>query len=151
MKRRAKTSNPRSLTSVVHLMHCHVEDCSKNSLLHSPLLVNKMGSQLLNRSQLIYGQTTRYPNVLPNSCGAPQGAVRSLFFFTLHTSNLYSELMAFVLKYEEDVVVRHRGISIIENVSQWSWENGLASNTHTATLWHGPSTMGALETRLATC
>ncbi len=74
---------------------------------------------------------------MPNNCGVLQGAVLSPFFFTLHTSDLFSESLAAFLKYVDDVVIHHpcrdaQGLSIINNalkcISEWSGQNGLNLN-----------------------
>ncbi len=76
-------------------------------------------------------------SVIPNNCGVLQGAALSPFFFTLHTSDLYSESLASFLKYADDVVSGHpckdsQGIVTIYNalkyVSDWPGYNGFNLN-----------------------
>ncbi len=68
-------------------------------------------------------------STIPNNCGVLQGAVLSLFFFTLHTSDLFSESLVSFLKYP---CRNAQGLSIINNalkcVSEWSWQYGLNLN-----------------------
>ncbi len=86
-------------------------------------------------------QYTRVNNktssAIPNNCSVLQGAVLSPFFFTLHTSDLYSESLTSFLKYADDVVIGHpckdsQGIFTINTalkyVSEWSGDNGLNLN-----------------------
>ncbi len=107
-------------TSEMHLVHCH----------KSLLLVDKTGAQLLYYSQPL-------PSAIPNNCGVLQDAVLSPSFFTLHTSDLFSESLASFLKYASDDFIcllfkDAQGISIINNAlnytSGWRGENGLNLN-----------------------
>ncbi len=74
---------------------------------------------------------------MPNYIGILQGAVLSSFFFTRHTSGLYSKSLASFLKYADDVIIGHpckdsQGIFIINNafkyISDWFGDNGLNLN-----------------------
>ncbi len=76
-------------------------------------------------------------STIPNNCGVLQGAVLSPFFFTLHTSDLFSDSLVSFLKYADDVLIGHpcrdaQGLFIINNalkyVSEWSGQNGLNLN-----------------------
>ncbi len=88
---------------------------------------------LTGRSE--YTRVNNKPSsAIPNNRGVLQGAVLSPFFFTLHTSDLYSESLASFLKYADDVVIGHprkdsQGIFTTNNalkyVLYWSGDYGL--------------------------
>ncbi len=107
----------------MHVIHCHVKGYS-TSWLHF---------YFTGRSQCIWAHS-KISGTIPNNCGVLQGATLSPFFFTLNTSDLFSELLVSFLKYADDAVIGHpcrdaQGLFIINNalkyVSEWSVKNGL--------------------------
>ncbi len=112
------------------LIHCQVKGYS------TYWLVKWVHNYFTGRNQYIRVRN-KVSCTIPNNCGILQGVVLSPFFFTSHTSDLFSESLVSFLKYADDVVIGNtcsdaQGLSIINNalkyVSEWSGQNGLNLN-----------------------
>ncbi len=90
-------------------------------------LVKWVHNYFTGRSQYIWAHN-KVSSMIPNNYGVLQGAVLSPFFFTLHTSYLFSESLVSFLKYADDVVIGHhcrdaQDFSIINNALKYVSEN----------------------------
>ncbi len=86
-------------------------------------LMKLIHNYLTGRSQYIR-VNNKTSSAIPSNCGVLQGAVLSPFFFTLHTSDLFSESLVYFLKYTDDVVIGHpcrdaQGLSIFNNALKY--------------------------------
>ncbi len=125
--RGAKASKLCSLILATRFIHCHVKFYPTKLLPQIPHIGLLNGSTITGRCQSIRAHN-KVSSTIANKCGVLQGAVLPPFFFTLHTSDLFSESLVSFFKYADDVAIGHhcrdaQGLCNINNalkyVSEW--------------------------------